>query len=231
MKPLRILLLCLTALAPLIARAANIEEGKIADTGQGYSVSAVYPVFREPGLVVVNRTIRAFVETLIEPFVEEQDTPLADAEKALDMPAASLDIAYDEPFITGTYVLIAFNGYAYGGGAHGMPVMEPLLIDRTNGERLPPERLFKPGAPWTEALASHCLEQLGQRDDLASDSDWLRAGTEARPENYRLLYPGPDGLTVVFPPYAVAPYAAGPQEVLIPYSRLAGILDPALFAP
>ena len=40
-----------------------------------------------------------------------------------------------------------------------------------------------------------------------------------------------DGLTVTFPPYAVAPYAAGPQEVLIPYSELRGILNAALFGP
>jgi hypothetical protein len=58
-----------------------------------------------------------------------------------------------------------------------------------------------------------------------------RQGTAPTPENYRLFCPGPDGLGVTFPPYAAAPFAGGPQEVLVPDADLARIVDPGLFAP
>ncbi|WP_366929767.1 DUF3298 domain-containing protein [uncultured Thiodictyon sp.] len=36
-------------------------------------------------------------------------------------------------------------------------------------------------------------------------------------------------MRVIFPPYAVAAYVEGTQEVLIPYRDLTGILEPTLF--
>lgn len=222
-------MICLLALTPLLSRATDLVEAKLTDTGPGYSVAASYPVFQDPALAGINDTVRAFVEGLAKPFVEEQGTSLADTADLPDLPPSSLEVAYDTPFVTDRYVLIGFNGYEYSGGAHGMPIIQPLVIDRADGGRIPPEGLFKPDAPWLDRLSSHCLDALSQDEELASDPDWLTSGTEPKAENYQLLYPGPEGLTVIFPPYAVAPYAAGPQEVLIPYSHLADVLDPVLF--
>lgn len=60
---------------------------------------------------------------------------------------------------------------------------------------------------------------------------WLQKGTEPTLENHTVLFPGADGIEVIFLPYQVAPYAAGSSEVLISYADLEGILSPKLFGP
>jgi uncharacterized protein len=209
-----------------------ISERKITDSGPHFSLAATYPVFQDAGMERINQTIHNFVLTLTEPFVRENQTVAADEEVPADMPSSSLDIDYDAPFSTDRYILIAFTGDDFRtGAAHGMPVIEPLIIDRRDGRQIQPNGLFRPGAPWMKRLAAMCRKNLARRDEVRSDPDGLRAGTEPKAENYRLLYPGPEGLTVTFPPYAVASYAAGPQDVLIPYAALSDILNPDLFRP
>jgi hypothetical protein len=45
-------------------------------------------------------------------------------------------------------------------------------------------------------------------------------------ENYRNWNITPDGLMITFDEYQVAPYAAGPQTVTVPYSELRGLINP-----
>jgi hypothetical protein len=45
------------------------------------------------------------------------------------------------------------------------------------------------------------------------------------PAYFALFTLGADSLTVFFPPYAIASYAAGPSEVSLPYAALRGVLD------
>ena len=144
-------------------------------------------------------------------------------------PDWSLSVDYDTPYRSSRYLAIAFSGYEYTGGAHGMPLILPLVIDLSTGRTIPPDGLFKPGSDWLGQLSQRCFSQLKGRDLLGNDEEWLREGTAPKLENFSLLFPGPDGLTVTFAPYSVAPYAAGTQEVLIPYKDLAGVLNPEVF--
>jgi hypothetical protein len=47
------------------------------------------------------------------------------------------------------------------------------------------------------------------------------------PENYRNWNIATDGLMITFDEYQVAAYAAGPQTVVVPYSELQAVIDPA----
>ena len=216
-------------------RGGTIEyaRGTISDSGPHYALIAVYPVLpgEGPAIESANREIRAFPQQYVDQFTKEQRDFARESGTGPEGPEWSLDIDYREPYATDRYVAILFGGYDYRGGAHGMPIIEPLVIETATGTSIPPEGLFRPGSDWLGTLARHSYAELARRDLMSQDADWLKSGTEAKADNYRLLYPGPDGLTVTFPPYAVAPYAAGPQEVLIPYSELSGILSPALFGP
>lgn len=214
-------------------RPIEYTQGTISDSGPHHSLIAVYPVLpgKGPAIDSANREIRAFPKGYADEFMKELQNLSSEGDEGFEGPGWSLDIDYREPYATGRYTAILFGGYDYRGGAHGMPIIEPLVIETASGKAVPPEGLFRAGSDWLETLALHSRAELARRDLLSQDADWLNSGTEAKAENYRLLYPGPDGLAVTFPPYAVAPYAAGPQEVLIPYSELSGILSPALFGP
>jgi hypothetical protein len=105
---------------------------------------------------------------------------------------------------------------------------------RADGRPISPTELFGTDADWLSTLSARCCAELKLHDLPGVDETWLHAGTESKQENYHLLYPGPDGLRVIFPPYAVAPYAVAPyavgvQEILIPYRDLSEVLNPDLF--
>ncbi len=51
-------------------------------------------------------------------------------------------------------------------------------------------------------------------------------GATAAVQNYRNWNITPNGLMITFDEYQVAPYAAGPQTVVIPYKALGQILEP-----
>lgn len=174
-----------------------------------------------------NREIRERAEALIAPFRTGHEKAAAQGQS--EGAPWTLDIQYDAPYQTARYLALLFTGYDFRGGAHGMPIIEPVVIDRQDGRRVPPAGLFLHDADWLGALAGRCYAELKLRDLPGADEVWLRGGTEPKAESYRLLFPGPDGLRVIFPPYSVAPYAVGIQEVLIPYPELVGVLDRRLF--
>jgi hypothetical protein len=51
----------------------------------------------------------------------------------------------------------------------------------------------------------------------------LNAGTSAKAENFKDWYVDGTNLVIVFPPYAVAAYAAGAQTLTIPFSQLTSL--------
>ncbi len=215
-------------------QTAPLGQQSIQESAPHVSIEAVYPVMPGdgPAVAAANQEIRGLVEALVGTFRGQAGELAAgpDAEgQGWEGPDWSLTIDYDNPHRTDRFLAIPFSGYEYTGGAHGMPLILPLVIDLASGQRVPPEGLFVSGAPWLERLAERCLAALQGRDLLSADDQWLREGTAPKLENYGLLFPGPEGLTVTFAPYSVAPYAAGIQEVLIPYAELAGLLDPKLF--
>lgn len=226
-----------------------LGQQKIQKSGPHLSIDAAYPVLPggTPAFTKVNQEIHALVELAVDDFLNEAREFTEERERedvsvdgkdwrapgAQDQswagPEWVLSIDYGTPHRTERYLAIPFTGYEYTGGAHGMPLILPLVLDLATGQRIPPEGLFLPGSDWLDRLSERSRAALKGRDLLSADDRWLLEGTAPKAENFVLLFPGPDGLTVTFAPYTVAPYAAGPQEVLIPYPDLAGLLNPALF--
>ena len=58
------------------------------------------------------------------------------------------------------------------------------------------------------------------------DADMMRSGASERADNYKAWAITKKGLWITFDPYQVAPYAAGPQHVLVPYSALKDVIKP-----
>ncbi|NJR12921.1 DUF3298 domain-containing protein [bacterium] len=82
--------------------------------------------------------------------------------------------------------------------------------------------LFQDGADPYALLAPLARADLTERlPDLA---DFVNPGTEPTAENFATWILASDVLILYFPPYQVAPYAAGPQTVTIPLADLAGSL-------
>ena len=93
--------------------------------------------------------------------------------------------------------------------------------------------LFPADTDYLAAISRYCIAELSKRD--IGFYGGFQQGAEPTPDNYRNWNITSDGLLINFDEYQVAPYAAGPQTVTVPYSALSAFINPdgplAMFSP
>jgi hypothetical protein len=109
------------------------------------------------------------------------------------------------------------------GAAHPGTHTRTVNYDLEAGKNLTLSDLFLPGSDYLERIANYCITQLRTRN---IDFESFSSGANAIPENYGNWNITADGLLITFDEYQVAPYAAGAQEVVVPYSELHSVIDP-----
>jgi hypothetical protein len=159
-----------------------------------------------------------------------------------------LSLSFTELDATPRIVAVAVDGSSYLGGAHGLPLVERFVWLPERGEMLEARALFADADAWnalSETTRELLLTRLSQEADDArlegdARAEFLRTrarmldeGTEPEVANFDVFEPVLDGegrisaLRFVFPPYQVAPYAAGTQTVDVPASALLPHVAPA----
>lgn len=116
----------------------------------------------------------------------------------------------------GRFWALAFNGYDYRGGAHGVPYLDVVYFSEGGGKQIAQADLLAPDA--LKKLAEWCRADLVKQGFEAND-EWMLKGTEPKAGNYKLIIPEEKGVEVVFNAYQVAPYAAGEPSVTIPWNK------------
>ena len=129
-----------------------------------------------------------------------------------------------------TEQLVSISGlyYTYTGGAHPNTSWLSWNFDLTEGTFIGPE-LLADGAELQSAVAAEILRQArtpGEGGCAPADEYWEdHEALIADWPNYAVSFDG-EGMTVVFSPYELAPYAAGPQEFSLSYDWLRPHLGP-----
>lgn len=122
-------------------------------------------------------------------------------------------------------MIVRWSGYDYRGGAHGMPFIEVrvLSLDRP-GELLPASFLFEQSPEALKTISELARAELTEMLEEQELDDWALKGTAPEWDNYQLIYPvtedGETTFEVIFPPYQVAPYAAGSPTVQLPFNKI-----------
>jgi len=106
------------------------------------------------------------------------------------------------------------------GAAHPNSFFITKNFDPMNGQEYKLKDLFRPGTGWLKAISSYSRKDLSNQLGVEATNDWLRRGTAGKPGNYQAWSVGKDGLRFHFADYQVAPHAAGPQVVVIPWKEL-----------
>jgi len=136
-----------------------------------------------------------------------------------------LDVSFAQLAPYGNLISIQFSISFYSdGAAHPGHYSHTLTYDLEGGAEVPLARLFLSGVDYLTPISDYCVAALRQRD-FGLDDSWL-GGASPTEDNYRNWNVTSEGLLITFDEYQVAPYAAGPQEVIVPYAELTGILDP-----
>lgn len=121
----------------------------------------------------------------------------------------------------GVFAVLFKISYYMAGAAHPGHYSYSLNYDLHEGRVLALSDLFQPDTDYLEAISAYCMNDLKTRGRL----EW-EEGAVPTPENYRVWNITPDGLLITFDEYQVAPYAAGPQAVMVPYDQLPGLIRP-----
>lgn len=114
----------------------------------------------------------------------------------------------------------------YSGGAHGTTYFRTFTFDTVTGAELVLADFFLPGSEYLARLSAESRAKLPAIIGDATDAQTVAAGTTAAAGNFANFFIGGATMGILFPPYQVAAYAAGPQTLPVPLADLADILKP-----
>lgn len=167
---------------------------------------------------------------LVSEFEKEARLTLKEAPNAAGVAAQSLTVDFETKHLSARLLAILMSGGEYTGGAHPNPILYALLIDPKTGRKVAVADLFVSGSDYLATLSRLSIEELKPRtEELNTDAKWVAEGASAKAENFLLVWPGEDGVYVLFPPYQVAPYSSGSPQIMIPYAKLQGLLSDRFF--
>jgi hypothetical protein len=124
----------------------------------------------------------------------------------------------------GNFISLKFEITSYiKGAAHPFDYSRTATYDLEKGDDVTLDQLFLPGSNYLEIISTYCVAKL-QNSEIGPVLS--NEGAQPDPKNYRNWNITADGLLITFDEYQVAPYAAGPQQVMIPYTELTAINNP-----
>ncbi len=205
----------------------------LEDNQDGYYYEIEYPVFSGGDEKIrgkMNQDVYGQVQSDLNSFLDDFNTTDHD----YDPGPWFLEISYYVNRNDDAFVSIIMNVSIYTGGAHPNSYTNTLNFNLEEGGHLMSlADVFNPVATqvnsstgekqdYMEFISEYVINELLKNG--VSDEDWIRAGAAADETNYQNFYFTDYEIVFIFDPYQVAPYAAGPQEVAIPFEDLAGYL-------
>jgi hypothetical protein len=210
---------------PLSAQV-TLESQPYIETNQdpAYTITAQIPQLNgstDPRVQAFNQMLDEMVQKEIVVFREEFTRgPFFDASVA-----SSLET---------TYTLVSqyndiwsfkfFYNFYTNGAAHPGDFSHMINYDLASGRELVLSDLFLPNSNYLETISAYCI--AGLQKQPYSDS-FTTSGADPTLENYRNWNITTEGLMITFDTYQVAPGAAGPQIVTVPYGELNTEINPS----
>lgn len=217
-----------------------IEETRtVRAESQSFEVSLHYPYFvsdTASEATMLNTVVDKVVNDYLGDFAGELAEGAAwlsakskeDAE--YEMPPFNYELSFsDFHHFSPALVSMAFAAYQYTGGAHGNVWMVPVNLRIKDGkpEDITLASLFKADSDYLTRLSAYCIEDL-KKQGAALVTDGSITSFDAN--NLSSFVFSKRGITVFFAPYAVASYAEGPFEVVLPWDVLAEVVAPDIAA-
>ncbi|HUY62534.1 MAG TPA: DUF3298 domain-containing protein [Candidatus Paceibacterota bacterium] len=217
---------------------AALPAGKYVEHAQYYDIAANYPTTTPLAADIGAQAnaaavadMRAFIAATIGQFKTDGNfanlTPKDISMMGLDQGRTmTLGIEYlisSSPH-TVSYI---FTIYEDTLGAHGNTFFHTFTFDTSTGATLALGDLFTTGSDYPGTISTIARAELPAiiGTDMAS-TQMLDDGTAPDAKNFENFFIDNGRLGLLFAPYAVAPYAAGPQTLYIPLANLANILKP-----
>jgi peptidoglycan-N-acetylglucosamine deacetylase len=162
------------------------------------------------------------VEQMMNAFVDSflQDIQNGEYDEILSEFTNGLSTDYRPTYVDSKQISILFvQSVYYAGAAHPLPFSQTINYDLWKDRALRLEDLFVENTDYLARISEYATNDLRQQGVL----EW-EEGASPSVDNFSNWNITLEGLQFTFDPYQVAPYAAGFQEVLIPYEVIRDIL-------
>jgi hypothetical protein len=126
---------------------------------------------------------------------------------------------YRITFHSSNYLCVLIEEYEDQGGAHGMPYREVMIFDNQTGQQLSARDLFALPYEQMQEEKEKAFVSLIAQDPKSYWENAIETLRERNDADER-FYLKPDGVVFYYPPYELAPYAAGYVEVQVSYACL-----------
>ena len=201
----------------------RVTAGEIKEEAKDYTIVLQFPRIEgcsnKASEDALNRIITTFIGEQKKEFLKERSR-----EKGGSGLPWSLDFNYEVEWKDRDHISIVFLGSIFSGGAHPSPVYYTLLYDFNTMKELKLGDIFKKDSRYLQEISRHCISELEKSN--VSDSQWIDSGASPKQENYSFFYITGHDLVIIFPPYQVACYAAGTQEIPVPIKLLKDMIKP-----
>jgi hypothetical protein len=173
--------------------------------------------FNKAVLNIVNAHVSRFKKEAPEGF----DATIPDAQPN------GLWIDYDVTLANDAVISVVFNESEYeSGAAHPNSFSTTLNYDLQNSKEIKLRDLFNANSNYLQTISTQCQRILAARlkKQDAYIEETVKEGTAPKAENFQSWNITRKGLLFNFDPYEVAAYALGPQDALVSYENLKGLL-------
>ncbi len=217
--------------------ALHYENKSIAETNTAsyYTLKAHYPVFvlTDPAITKkINNSVTGFIN---EEFISYRSTYGGTGGNTrtnggvYGTSTVQIDSMVIKNIRLANILPIRFDEEFYSAGAaHPGVNIVTFNYDLKTGEKISLAELFKSGSPYLEAISKASIKILKEKLGRGSSIETINTGAAAKEENFKVFLITDAGLKIIFTEYQVASYAAGEQEVTIPWKELQSILNPTL---
>ncbi len=212
----------------VVARSVKENNKKLM-----YDIDAQYPQLtggNNPNLEKFNQLARMVVMKSVAGFKKDMAPEEGEGPRPEGSMGSDLGIGYTILLARDDLVSVQFDiGSYYQGAAHPNSHTETLNYDLKNGKQLKLADLFNPGSKYLQTLSTYCITDLKKQfkeKNAELLEDQLKEGAAPTAKNYESWTITRRGLGINFDSYQIAPYAAGPQFVLVPYSALKDLIKP-----
>jgi hypothetical protein len=218
----------------LIIRYASAGDYKIISDSitfenkkDNYSVNVIYPQIsgfsNKETEKDFNKYVKEFAENHADTFkmeMKEWQGPGGDF-------SSSYEILFNVFYTSDELISIKLNGFSYyAGAAHPNTFFYSINYDLKKNKVIRLSNLFN--GNYVKVISELCIADIvKQSSEISSDVDmtWINEGAGPKKENFSIFNNVSDTFIVTFPAYQVGSYVEGPKEVLIPFSKLSGIID------
>jgi len=178
------------------------------------------------GAQEINRVLTEYQQGIISYKKNEEEMKWQESELAAleeDVTPYSLSFSYTSypseiSYFDGNTFSFRQMDYDYTGGAHGMPYWEGFTFDLHTGERLLLSDVIGNSEEELKAVVVRYFDEYMSKTPDGFWEDALKVVEEGTGFSSH-FYLTQDGIRFYFEPYALASYAAGFQEVTIPYDE------------